>query len=248
MTTQAVLLMSVLLAGWLGGAPPAARDNDYAQQRQRLVETVEEHVRETSDYLGRVRLDSRVMKAIGTVPRHEFVPANLRDRAYENRPLPIGHSQTISQPYIVAIMTDLIDLGPQDRVLEIGTGSGYQSAVLAHLASKVYSMETVDALVEPARRRLAELGYTNIEVKHGNGYYGWPEHAPYDGILVTAAAPRIPPALIEQLKPGARLVIPVGQPWAAQMLKVIRKQQDGAVTEDDILPVAFVPLTGAQAE
>lgn len=220
----------------------------HEQNVQRMLNDIEMEVRLTCHEIGRDAFKEDVMRAMREVPRYRFVPEEEYHRAYQNGPLSIGHGQTISQPYIVALMSDLLEIGADAKVLEIGTGSGYQSAVLAHLASKVYSMETVDALVEPARRRLAELGYTNIEVKHGNGYYGWPEHAPYDGILVTAAAPRIPPALIQQLKPGARLVIPVGQPWAAQMLKVIRKQQDGAVTEDDILPVAFVPLTGAQAE
>jgi protein-L-isoaspartate(D-aspartate) O-methyltransferase len=244
MTTQAVLLMSVLLAGWLGGAPPAARDNDYAQQRQRLVETVEEHVRETSDYLGRARLDPRVMKALGTVARHEFVPAKLRDRAYENRPLPIGHSQTISQPYIVAIMTDLLELTPQHRVLEIGTGSGYQAAILAALIEQVYSIEIIEPLGEAARERLARLGFDKVQVRIGDGYYGWEEHAPFDAIVVTAAASHVPPPLIKQLKPGGRMVIPVGSHFTTQQLLLVTKSMNGEVRTQQILPVAFVPLTG----
>ena len=244
MTTHAVLLMSVLLAGWLGGAPPAARDNDYAQQRQRLVETVEEHVRETSDYLRRARLDPRVMKAIGTVPRHEFVPANLRDRAYENRPLPIGHSQTISQPYIVAIMTDLLELTPQHRVLEIGTGSGYQAAILAALIEQVYSIEIIEPLGEAARERLARLGFDKVQVRIGDGYYGWEEHAPFDAIVVTAAASHVPPPLIKQLKPGGRMIIPVGSHFMTQQLLLVTKSMNGEVRTQQILPVAFVPLTG----
>jgi protein-L-isoaspartate(D-aspartate) O-methyltransferase len=244
MTTHAVLLMSVLLAGWLGGAPPAARDNDYAQQRQRLVETVEAHVRETSDYLGRARLDARVMKAIGTVPRHEFVPAHLRDRAYENRPLPIGHSQTISQPYIVAIMTDLLELTPQHRVLEIGTGSGYQAAILAALIEQVYSIEIIEPLGEAARERLARLGFDKVQVRIGDGYYGWEEHAPFDAIVVTAAASHVPPPLIKQLKPGGRMIIPVGSHFMTQQLLLVTKSINGEVRTQQILPVAFVPLTG----
>jgi len=244
MTTQAVLLMSVLLASWLGGAPPAATDNEYAQQRQRLVETVEEHVRETSDYLGRARLDERVMKAIGTVPRHEFVPANLHDRAYENRPLPIGHSQTISQPYIVAIMTDLLELSPEDRVLEIGTGSGYQAAILAALIEQVYSIEIIEPLGEAARERLARLGFDKVQVRIGDGYYGWQEHAPFDAIVVTAAASHVPPPLIKQLKPGGRMVIPVGSHFMTQQLLLVTKSMNGEVRTQQILPVAFVPLTG----
>lgn len=218
----------------------------HEQNVQQMLRDIEMEVRLTCREIGREAFAANVMRAMREVPRYRFVPEGEYHRAYQNGPLPIGHGQTISQPYIVALMSDLLELDEHAKVLEIGTGSGYQSAVLACLARRVYSIETVHALVEPARERLAELGYDNIEIKHGNGYYGWLEHAPYDGIIVTAAAPHVPPALIEQLKPGARLVIPVGHPWLGQMLKVIRKQEDGSSIEDDILPVAFVPLTGVE--
>jgi len=245
MTTRLVVLIPVLLSGWLAAAPPAGDAGDaYAVQRQRLVETVAEHVQDTADYLGRATLDPRVMNAIASVPRHEFVPAPLRERAYENRPLPIGHSQTISQPYIVAIMTELLELDPQDRVLEIGTGSGYQAAILATLIDQVYSIEIIEPLGEEARQRLARLGYDKVQVRIGDGYYGWEEHAPFDAIVVTAAASHVPPPLISQLKPGGRMVIPVGSHFMTQQLLLVDKSADGEVRTRQILPVAFVPLTG----
>jgi protein-L-isoaspartate(D-aspartate) O-methyltransferase len=245
MTTRFVLLTTLLLAGWLA-APPASGDSDkeYALQRQQLVETVKAHVRETSDYLGREALDPRVTAALAGVPRHEFVPERLRDHAYDNRPLPIGHSQTISQPYIVAIMTDLLDLDAQDRVLEIGTGSGYQAAILATLIPQVYSIEIIEPLGEAARERLARLGFDNVQVRIGDGYYGWQEHAPFDAIVVTAAASHVPPPLIQQLKPGGRMIIPVGSHFMTQQLLLVTKSMNGEVRTRQILPVAFVPLTG----
>ncbi|HVE66135.1 MAG TPA: protein-L-isoaspartate(D-aspartate) O-methyltransferase, partial [Thermoanaerobaculia bacterium] len=176
------------------------------------------------------------------VPRHEFVPPTLIARAYENRPLPIGEGQTISQPYIVALMTELLELKPSSRVLEIGTGSGYQSAVLAELASQVYTIEIVPELASLAGSRLKELDYGNVSVREGDGYRGWPEHAPFDAIIVTAAPERIPQPLLDQLAPGGIMVIPVGGFF--QELKVFRKSGDGRITEKDILPVRFVPMTG----
>ena len=245
MTSRFVLLTTLLLADWLA-TPPAGGDSDkdYALQRQKLMQTVAEHVRETSDYLGRETLDPRVTAALAGVPRHEFVPERLRDRAYDNRPLPIGHSQTISQPYIVAIMTDLLELRPQDRVLEIGTGSGYQAAILATLIPQVYSIEIIEPLGEAARERLARLGFDNVQVRIGDGYYGWEEHAPFDAIVVTAAASHVPPPLIQQLKPGGRMIIPVGSHFMTQQLLLINKDMNGEVRTRQILPVAFVPLTG----
>ncbi len=244
MTTRLALLMSLLLTGWLATPGPAAKDNDYRLQRQRLVETVEAHVRETSDYLDRDALSPGVRAALATVPRHEFVPEYLRDQAYDNRPLPIGHSQTISQPYIVAIMTDLLELKPQDRALEIGTGSGYQAAILAKLIDQVYSIEIIEPLGEAARERLARLGFDKVQVRIGDGYYGWEEHAPFDAIVVTAAASHVPPPLISQLKPGGRMVIPVGSHFMTQQLLLVTKNMDGEVRTRQLLPVAFVPLTG----
>ncbi len=242
MTIRFALLVSALLAGWL--VAPVTADDDYARQRRQLLEIVAEHVRETSDYLGREALDPRVLEALGRVPRHEFVPRRLRERAYANRPLPIGHSQTISQPYIVAIMTDLLDLEPRHRVLEIGTGSGYQAAILASLIDEVYSIEIIEPLGEEARERLARLGFDKVQLRIGDGYYGWEEHAPFDAIVVTAAASHIPPPLIQQLRPGGRMVIPVGGHFMTQQLLLVTKGLEGEVRTQQLLPVAFVPLTG----
>ncbi len=210
-----------------------------------LLDDIRGEARDTRHLTGRPELDQRVMKAMGKVPRHAFVPEELEYSAYANRPLPIGHGQTISQPFIVALMTDLIRPDPDHVVLEVGTGSGYQAAVLATLVRQVYSLEIVEPLAELARLRLKRLGYDNVQVRAGNGHLGWPEHAPYDAILVTAAAPGIPPALVEQLKPGGTLVIPVGAPYFGQDLMVITKDDQGRVHDKCVLPVIFVPLTGA---
>jgi protein-L-isoaspartate(D-aspartate) O-methyltransferase len=209
---------------------------------ERLLEEIEADVRETAYLTGRAALDPRVMEAFGRVPRHAFVPNGLQVSAYDNHPLPIGHGQTISQPYIVALMTDLIRPRPEDVVLEIGTGSGYQAAVLSGLVKQVYSVELVEALGLLARERLQRLGYGNVEVRVGDGHLGWPEHAPYDGILVTAAAESVPPALVRQLKPGGVLVIPVGLSHFSQQLRLISKDADGHLQERNVLPVVFVPL------
>jgi len=188
--------------------------------------------------------DEAVLRAMARVPRERFLEEGLRGSAYVDGPLPIGRGQTISQPYIVALMTDLVCPRPEHVVLEVGTGSGYQAAVLSGLVSRVYSLEIVEALGRQARERLARLGYGNVEVRVGDGHAGWPEHAPYDGILVTAAAEAVPPALVDQLKPGGILVIPVGMSYFGQQLRVIRKGGDGEVKARDVLPVVFVPLTG----
>jgi len=225
-------------------APFAAPGIDYTQARQHLVEIIEQDVRKTSLYLDQEALDPRVMAAIGKVPRHEFVPAAQRNRAYTNRPLPIGYGQTISQPYIVALMSDLIKPQPEDRVLEIGTGSGYQAAILAELTGQVYSIEIIEALGKQAAERLPELGYDNVTVRIGDGYYGWEEHAPFDAIVVTAAASHVPPPLVAQLKPGGLMVIPVGSRFLTQQLVLIEKRPDGELITRQILPVKFVPLTG----
>jgi protein-L-isoaspartate(D-aspartate) O-methyltransferase len=187
--------------------------------------------------------DAEVLRAMRGVPRHEFVRPGDAGRAYADRPLPIGHGQTISQPYIVAVMTALLDIRPGDVVLEIGTGSGYQAAVLAEIADTAYTIEIIEPLGESARRRLAELGYANIHAAIGDGYFGWPDHPPFDGILVTAAASHIPPPLIEQLSPGARMVIPVGGPFQVQSLMLVEKQADGNVIQWNMGAVRFVPLT-----
>ena len=209
---------------------------------KRMLADIEREVAYTSSLIGRRELDPRVMAAMGKVSREDFVPPDLQCLAYDNGPLPIGHGQTISQPYIVALMTDLLQPEPEHTVLEVGTGSGYQAAVLSLLVKQVFTMERVAALGEASRVRLQSLGYRNIECCTGNGYAGWPEHAPYDGIIVTAAASHIPPALVEQLKPGGRLVIPVGLPYMPQELLLVEKDEAGEAHTRDILGVVFVPL------
>jgi len=234
---------------WIGVVPllllaSAVSADDYADARQNLVDIIEQDVRDTSLYLDKEALDPRVMKAMGKVPRHEFVPAIQRHRAYTNRPLPIGYGQTISQPYIVALMSDLIKPQADDKVLELGTGSGYQAAILAELTGQVYSIEIIEALGKQADERLSRLGYDNITLRIGDGYYGWEEHAPFDAIVVTAAASHVPPPLVAQLKPGGLMIIPVGSRFLTQQLVLIEKQPGGQLITRQILPVKFVPLTG----
>ena len=207
-----------------------------------MLNDIEREVAYTRHLIGRDELDPRVMQAMSRVPRHEFVPESERRYAYENGPAPIGHGQTISQPYIVALMSDLLETTPGDRVLEVGTGSGYQAAILSLLVDEVHSVEIIEALAVAARERLHRLGFRNVICHLGNGYKGWPEAAPYDGVIVTAAAPYIPSALLDQLKPGRKLVIPVGEPYSHQELMVIEKDAAGGVKEQLILGVAFVPL------
>jgi protein-L-isoaspartate(D-aspartate) O-methyltransferase len=187
-------------------------------------------------------MSPRVRAAMARVERHRLVPPGQVAFAYRNHPLPIGHGQTISQPYIVALSTDLIAPEPQHVVLEVGTGSGYQAAVLAEIVQQVYSIEIVEALGREAGKRLAAMGYANIEVRIGDGYRGWPEKAPFDGIIVTAAAPRVPQALVDQLRPGGRMAIPVGESWEVQRLLLVTKNPDGTTSQKTILPVRFVPL------
>ncbi len=224
------------------GSPPPAES--YESQRQRMIREIEADVRATRRYIGKSELDRRVMEAIARVPRHEFVPPSYRDEAYENHPLPIGEGQTISQPYIVALMTDLLELETGAVVLEIGTGSGYQAAVLAELAGRVYSIEIIDRLSRTATEILGRLDYQNVTTRVGDGYRGWPEHAPFDGIIVTAAAPEIPPPLVAQLKAGGRMVIPVKSGFWGEQLTLVTKDEDGEIDTREILPVRFVPLTG----
>jgi protein-L-isoaspartate(D-aspartate) O-methyltransferase len=193
---------------------------------------------------GKSALDPRVKQALYDTPRDRFVSRTYLENAFDNGPLPIGHGQTISQPYIVALMTDLLELEKDDVVLEIGTGSGYQAAVLSHLCKQVYTIEYVAALAELAVSRFKKLGYKNIESRTGNGYHGWPEHAPYDGIIVTAAATHIPDPLIEQLKPGGRMVIPLGRAYYHQELTLVKKDEKGELDITDVLGVAFVPFQG----
>src|SRR5687767_4393329 len=220
----------------------SADGQDFTSQRARMVSEVEAMYAETRSETGLAAMSPAVRKALGKVERHRLVPPGEASRAYRNHPLPIGSGQTISQPYIVALSTDLLSPKPQDVVLEVGTGSGYQAAVLAEIVSTVYSIEVIPALGNEARRRLEELGYRNVEVRVGDGYAGWPEKAPFDGIVVTAAAPRVPQALVEQPKPGGRLVIPVGGEGEMQYLKVLTRRADGGTDEKRVLPVRFVPL------
>lgn len=214
---------------------------------KRMLNTIEREVHYTRSLIGKNALDPRVMAAMAAVPRERFVPPELRSLAFDNGPLPIGHGQTISRPYIVALMTDLLQLAPEHSVLEVGTGSGYQTAVLAQLARKVFTMELIAELGEASMQRLQRLDYTNIEYRTGNGYQGWPEHAPYDAIIVTAAAPYVPEALIDQLKPGGRLVLPVGLPYMHQELMLVTRDEQGEIGTREILGVSFVPLVGDSA-
>ena len=229
----------LLLAAALAASDAfGATDAEFDARRRAMVEEI------AAEHAGLPgRFDPRVKDAIARVPRHLFVPPAQQPYAYENRPLPIGHEQTISQPYIVALMTDLLKLGKQDRVLEIGTGSGYQAAVLAELVRLVYTIEIVEPLATEARERLKRLGYRNVEVRTGDGYKGWEERAPFDAIMVTAGADEIPPPLLRQLKPGGRMVIPVGPAGSIQSLTLIEKQADGSIRSNQVIPVRFVPLT-----
>ncbi len=208
-----------------------------------MIRTIQDIAKQTAYETGREELSQRVLDTMAKIPRHEFVPDSQKPCAYDNRPLSIGHGQTISQPYIVALMTDLLDLELTDIVLEIGTGSGYQAAILSKLVKQVYTIEIIEALGKEAQPRFQILDYQNIEVKIGDGYLGWQEHAPYDAIIVTAAGMDIPPPLVSQLKNGGRLIIPVGERFQVQSLMLIEKNLEGQLQSRKVLPVAFVPLT-----
>lgn len=229
-----VLVLGVCLAS----VGAQEREAPYAALRRAMVAEIRQHAAGAAD------IDRRVLEAMARVPRHAFVPEAQRPHAYENRPLPIGYGQTISQPYIVALMTDLARPGKTHKVLEIGTGSGYQAAVLAELVAQVYSIEIVEPLATQAAERLRTLGYTNIHTRVGDGYYGWPQAGPFDSIVVTAAAPAVPPPLLRQLKPGGRMVIPVGTSFFTQTLMLVEKDAQGRVRTRQLVPVRFVPLTG----
>ena len=221
-----------------------SQGGEFDAARRKMVQDVLSDTAVTSSYSGSSALSPGVIAAMEKVERHRFVPADLATVAYLNRPLPIGYGQTISQPFIVALMTELMKVKAGDRVLEIGTGSGYQAVVLAEIAGAVYSIEIIEPLGKQAGDRLKSLGYRNVQTRVGDGYYGWPEAAPFDAIMVTAAASHVPPPLIKQLKPGGRMVIPLGSQFMVQYLMLVEKQQDGSVTNRQILPVRFVPLTG----
>ncbi len=235
-----VIAWAALALLFVGPAGMSIADEFRVHERHEMVAEIVRLARVAGE-TGRPVLGERVLDAMRKVPRHEFVPGVQKRAAYRNRPLPIGDGQTISQPYIVALMTDLMELEPGDKVLEIGTGCGYQTAVLGELAGKVHSIEIVESLGRKAAETLARLGYANVETRIGDGYRGWPQAAPFDAIIVTAAPDHIPPALIQQLKPGGRLVIPVGA--LSQQLMVVRKNADGTTLGEQIVPVRFVPLT-----
>jgi protein-L-isoaspartate(D-aspartate) O-methyltransferase len=239
------LTPALLLAVLMSAVSPtvAGDDSRFAAERAALVDELEAYGRQDPPP-GKPGFDERVLRALREVERHRFVPENVQAEAYANRPLPIGHGQTISQPYIVALMTDLVAPRPGDRVLEVGTGSGYQAAVLAELVGEVYSIEIIEPLAEQARERLERLGYDNVTTRLGDGYFGWEEQAPFDAIVVTAAASHVPPPLIAQLKPGGRLVIPVGGRFAVQYLLLVEKTAAGETVTRQVTAVRFVPLTG----
>jgi protein-L-isoaspartate(D-aspartate) O-methyltransferase len=233
----------MLTGAMLALAPAAAADDPYAPARLEMVRTVEAIANAAGGGATPKVLDARVLDAMRRVPRHAFVPADLEGHAYEDRPLPIGYGQTISQPYIVALMTDLLRLPPGSRALEIGTGSGYQAAVLAALGYEVFTIEIVPELAQQAQTHLSNAGFTQVQVRQGDGFFGWPEKAPFDGIVVTAAAPQVPPPLIEQLKPSGRMVIPLGTAFLVQQLVLVEKLGHGTLRSEALLPVAFVPFT-----
>lgn len=240
-------LLSLLLVAAFAAAQ-AATDEEYAAKRQQMVNllklTATTLRRDSGIFTAARSLDDRVLAVMSRVHRHAFVPAEQRSRAYKNTPLPIGYGQTISQPYIVAVMTDLLELDGDEVVLEVGTGSGYQAAILAQLVEELYTIEIVEPLARRATERLARLGYGNVTTRLGDGYYGWEEKAPFDAVIVTAAASHVPPPLIAQLKPGGRMVIPVGTWFFTQQLMLVEKDERGRVTTRQLLPVRFVPLVG----
>ena len=233
---KALLLAAASCAAW--------GQDEFAFERRRMVDEISAIARQTGAETGRPAFEAEVLAALARVPRHRFVPSDQQRAAYENRPLPIGHGQTISQPYIVALMTDLMKVRRDHSVLEIGTGSGYQAAVLAELAGTVCTIEIVEPLARQAEERLRQNGYAAVRTRIGDGYYGWEECGPFDSIIVTAAASHVPPPLVKQLKPGGRMVIPVGAPFLTQYLMLVEKNPDATITTRQLLPVRFVPLTG----
>ena len=229
---------------WFWCASASAGQPSFQAERQAMVLEITEQAQEAAAETGRPAIGAAVLAAMRRVPRHLFVPKGEERYAYRNRPLPIGYGQTISQPFVVALMTDLLEVKSGDRVLEIGTGSGYQAAVLAELGVKVYSIEIVEPLAARAAKILEKLFPREVRVRHGDGYYGWEEHAPFDAIVVTAAAGHVPPPLIRQLKRGGRMVIPLGSGFMVQQLVLVEKAPDGRISSREIAPVRFVPLTG----
>jgi protein-L-isoaspartate(D-aspartate) O-methyltransferase len=243
--TVARLVLAALAAASI---PPAlsAKDDAFSAARGQMLADIQATAAGVGRAGGREGISDATLGVLAVVPRHLFVPEDRQSLAYENRPMPIGYGQTISQPYIVAVMTDFLACEPTHTVLEVGTGSGYQAAVLSLLTRKVFSIEIIPQLAQSAEARLRQLGYANIEVRTGDGYYGWPETAPFDRIIVTAAASHIPPPLIAQLKIGGRMLIPVGGPFAVQELMMVEKRDDGSLLTRHLLPVQFVPMTGGR--
>ena len=240
MRTCCLMIALMLMAAM---QPLSADTPEYQNERADLVAEVRSWG-DSDPPPGKSSFDPKVLQTLNEVKRHEFVPERLRSDAYRNHPLPIGHGQTISQPYIVALMTDLVEAKPGHVVLEVGTGSGSQAAVLAKLVRQVYSIEIIEPLARQAEERLRRLGYDNVVTRLGDGYFGWEEHAPFDAIVVTAAASHVPPPLVQQLKPGGRMVIPVGGRFTVQYLLLVEKDDNGEVITRQITPVRFVPLTG----
>jgi len=236
--------LAVVLLGFASIGATSSLAQDWTALREDMVMEIRADVIATRSYIGKGSLQPEVFTVLGRVPRHLFVPAEVQPDAYENRPLPIGFGQTISQPYIVALMTDLLAPTPEAMILEVGTGSGYQAAVLAELVGQVHTIEIIPELARQAEKRFARLGVANIQVRQGDGYFGWPDAGPFDGIIVTAAADHVPPPLVRQLKEGGRMVIPVGHRFSVQQLLLITKDNDGTLQTRQILPVRFVPLTG----
>lgn len=238
---RGALLVLLAAALW---QPAAGGLEDPDGGLRYMLDAIRQDARETAPWTGRKTISRPVIEAMARVPRAAFVPSDSAHLAYYNFPLGIGHGQTISQPFIVALMTDLLDPVAEQRVLEIGTGSGYQAAILAELVAEVYTIEIIPELAQTAAARLRDLGYENVHVRTGDGWYGWPEQAPFDSIMVTAVSEQPPPDLLKQLAPGGRMVLPLGSTRGAQMLTVIDKDASGVITRRDVLPVAFVPLTG----
>ena len=237
------ILLVILLILPLLPASIISEKNEWRQMLEQMIEEIKQDMYHARHYIGQAQFSERVLAAIGKVERHKFVPEHLRKSSYQNYPLPIGEGQTISQPFIVALMTEILDVDANAKVLEVGTGSGYQAAVLAEIVHEVYTIEIVANLAREAQTLLAFLGYDNIHVRYGDGMLGWPQEAPFDGIIVTAAGLNIPDTLLDQLAPGARMVMPVGPQGGNQQLKVITKNIDMTFTERNVLPVRFVPIT-----
>lgn len=240
-----LLVVALLVSGgFLAVTAKAASDEAFASARGEMIRRIKQITNAVGPIDGRDTIAANVLEAMARIPRHHFVPESVRHYAYKDRPLPIGFGQTISQPYIVALMTDLLDLDIADSVLEIGTGSGYQAAVLSEIVHSVATIEIVPQLALQAAHRMRTLGFDNVATRQGDGYYGWPEKAPFDAIIVTAAANHVPPPLVKQLKRGGRMIIPVGTRFAIQHLILVEKADDGSLTARQLLPVRFVPLTG----